>query len=173
MCWVLAMHLNSNHYHEIDMKQRFYLILMALFMGAVQVRAQQLEVQTVNEAAPKVYKYAPEACKITFSGGKMLFHHQGTVVDTYEIKDIQRISFYADASSVADLRVANGIVYSSKTCELAVHAAPGTAIAVYRADGLRVLSKIQSIASPTINVAHLPMGTYVLVVGNETFKFVR
>lgn len=155
----------------MDMKQRFYLILMSLFMGAVQVSAQQLEVQTINGTAPKSYKYAPEACKITFSEGKMLFHHQGTVVDTYEIKDIQRIFFYANNTAVIGMEADKGIAYSAG--ELLVHAAPGTAIAVYRTDGMCVLSKVQSIASPAISVEHLPAGVYLVVVGNETFKFVR
>ena len=155
----------------MNMKRNIYLILALLFMGVVQVRAQQMAVVTL-EGTTEHAEYPYEKAKITFSDGQMLFHYDGKVTNTYNIKDIKQIFFYI-TGAVDSMPNANAITYSSLREELNVNAAPGTAITIYSTCGTRVLSKVQSVAAPAISVAHLQSGTYIVVVGSETLKFVK
>lgn len=153
------------------MKRNIYLILALLFMGAVQVRAQQMAVVTA-EGTTEHAAYPYEKAKITFSNGQMLFHYDGKVTNTYNIKDIKQIFFYV-TGAVDSMPNANTITYSSLKEELNINTAPGTAIAIYHTSGTCVLSKVQTVASPAISVVHLQSGTYIVVVGSETLKFVK
>ena len=79
------------------MKRNLYLILALLLLGVVQVRAQQIAVVT----ADKTTEYAQwpyESAKITFTNGQMLFHYDGNVVGTFNIKDVEKLFFYITGS---------------------------------------------------------------------------
>lgn len=153
------------------MKCNLYLILALFFMGTVQVSAQKMVVALSDDTQILLDEDITTA-KITFSDGKMLFHVNGAVKNTFEIKDINRI-YTPRYSSVEALDVLHEIAYLSATQELIVGADPGTVIAIYYANGAKALSRIQTIASTPISVAHLPAGAYVVVVGGKTLKFVK
>ena len=156
------------------MKRNIYLLLAFLVMGVAQASAQQIAVYSNDGSETKHEESAYEMAKITFSNGQMLVHYGDVVKGTYNIKDIARIKFYErDGSSVGALNVETRITYSSKAEELIVHAAPGTVVRVYRTCGECVLSRVQTIAAPAIDLAHLPAGAYIAVVGSETLKFVK
>lgn len=154
------------------MKRIFYLFLALLLLGVVQARAQQIAV-TFNDGGMWQFDECPGDCKITFSNGQMLFHVNDAVESTIAIKDIQRMVFYAYHASVDDMEVRNSIVYNPISAELVADVAPGTAIKIYRTSGECVLSRIQTVAAPAINLAHLSAGTYIVVAGSETLKFVK
>ena len=153
------------------MKRNLYLILALLFVGAVQMSAQKMVV-ALNNSTEVFLDEDITTSKITFSDGKMLFHVNGAVKNTFEIKDINRI-YTLRYSSVEALDVLHEIAYLSATQELIVGADPGPVIAIYYANGAKALSHIQTIASTPISVAHLPAGAYVVVLGGKTLKFVK
>lgn len=153
------------------MKRNLYLILALLLLGVVQVRAQQIAVVT----ADKTTEYAQwpyESAKITFTNGQMLFHYDGNVVGTFNIKDVEKLFFYI-TGSVDKIQKNKVVSYSSDCEELSVNSPVGTSVVVYHVNGNRVLSHLQTIASSTISVAHLPAGIYMVVIGSETLKFVK
>ena len=152
------------------MKRYFYLIIALLLLGVAQVRAQQIAVVTAEGTIE--YAHRPYTSgKITFADGKMLFHHDGKVVGTHNIKDISRIYFY-ETSAIDAVQGEQVMVYSPAVEELRVNAYFGV-VFVYQLDGTRVLSQSLTIATSTISVAHLPAGVYVATIGCETLKFVK
>lgn len=156
----------------VTMKRNLYLLLALLFMGTVQLSAQQLTVLLGNGGEVK-FEEDITTSKITFANGQMLFHVGNTVKSTISIKDISRMYFYGQHASV-DAMLGNEVAtYSAAREELTVNAKPGTMVNVYHANGARVLSLVQTIAAAPISVAHLPAGVYVVVAGSETFKFVK
>ena len=153
------------------MKRNIYLLLALLFAGSLQLQAQKMVV-AFNNSTEVLLDEDIATCKITFSDGKMLFHVNGAVKNTFEIKDIKRI--YAPRySSVDALDMPYKMAYLSATQQLVVGAEPGIVMTVYHANGAKALSHIQTIASTPVSVAHLPAGAYVAVVGGKTFKFVK
>lgn len=153
------------------MKRNLYLILALLLLGVVQVQAQQVAVVTADKTTE--YGYHPYGnAKITFSNGQMLFHYDGSVVGSYSIKDVKKLFFYI-TGSVNEIQKNKVLAYSSDREELFVNSPAGTSVVVFHANGNRVLSHLQTIASSTISVAHLPAGIYMVVVGSETLKFVK
>ena len=153
------------------MKRNLYLILALLLLGVVQVRAQQIAVVTADKTTEYGH-YPYDNAKITFSNGQMLFHYDGNVVGTFNIKDVEKLFFYM-TGSVDKIQKNKVVSYSSDCEELSVNSPVGTSVVVYHVNGNRVLSHLQTIASSTISVAHLPAGIYMVVVGSETLKFVK
>lgn len=153
------------------MKRNLYLILALLLLGVVQVRAQQIAVVTTDKTTEYGH-YPYDNAKITFSNGQMLFHYDGNVVGTFNIKDVEKLFFYI-TGSVDKIQKNKVVSYSSDCEELSVNSPVGTSVVVYHVNGNRVLSHLQTIASSTISVAHLPAGIYMVVVGSETLKFVK
>ena len=153
------------------MKRNLYLILALLLLGVVQVRAQQIAVVTADKTTEYGH-YPYDNAKITFSNGQMLFHYDGNLVGTFNIKDVEKLFFYM-TGSVDKIQKNKVISYSSDCEELSVNSPVGTSVVVYHVNGNRVLSHLQTIASSTISVAHLPAGIYMVVVGSETLKFVK
>lgn len=154
------------------MKRTIYLILALLLMGVAQTNAQQIAVFSRDGSEVKFDRGA-QPRKITFSNGQMLFHVGDAVNSVFNIKDILRIDFYEYDASVDKVGTDSGISYDSMREELVVPVNPGTAISIYRTCGACVWSQLQTIAAPAISVAHLPAGTYVVVAGSETLKFVK
>lgn len=154
------------------MKRNLYLMLALLLTGTLNMSAQQLAV-TLNDGGMRQFNEIHGICKITFSNGQMLFHVNDAVESTIAIKDIKRMFFYAYDASVDDMEVRKRIVYNPIYEDLVADVAPGTVVNVYRTCGERVLSRIQTIAAPAINLAHLSAGTYIVVAGSETLKFVK
>ena len=153
------------------MKRNLYLILALLLLGVVQVRAQQIAVVTADKTTEYGH-YPYDNAKITFSNGQMLFHYDGNVVGTFNIKDVEKLFFYI-TGSVDEIQKNKVVSYSSDCEELSVNSPVGTSVVVYHVNGNRVLSHLQTIASSTISVAHLPAGIYMVVVGSKTLKFVK
>lgn len=153
------------------MKRNFYLFFVLLLLGVVQARAQQIAVVTADKTTEYGY-YPYDNAKITFSNGQMLFHYDGNVVGTFNIKDVEKLFFYI-TGSVDKIQKNKVVSYSSDCEELSVNSPVGTSVVVYHVNGNRVLSHLQTIASSTISVAHLPAGIYMVVVGGETLKFVK
>ena len=153
------------------MKRNLYLILALLLLGVVQVRAQQIAVVTADKTTEYGH-YPYDNAKITFSNGQMLFHYDGNVLGTFNIKDVEKLFFYI-TGSVDKIQKNKVVSYSSDCEELSVNSPVGTSVVVYHVNGNRVLSHLQTIASSTISVAHLPAGIYMVVVGSETLKFVK
>lgn len=147
------------------------MFLALLLLGVVQARAQKMVV-ALNDGNEIMLDEAVGSCKITFADGQMLFHVDNTVKKTFGIKDVQRI-YSPRYSSVDALDAKMKIAYYPADEEVVVDAIPGTTIAVYSTDGACVMSKVQTIAAPAISVAHLSSGTYIVVVGSETLKFVK
>lgn len=154
------------------MKRNLYLILALLLLGVVQVRAQQIAVVTADKTTEYGHYPPYDNAKITFSNGQMLFHYDGNVVGTFNIKDVEKLFFYI-TGSVDKIQKNKVVSYSSDCEELSVNSPVGTSVVVYHVNGNRVLSHLQTIASSTISVAHLPAGIYMVVVGSETLKFVK
>lgn len=153
------------------MKRNLYLILALLLLGVVQVRAQQIAVVTADKTT-EYGRYPYDNAKITFSNGQMLFHYDGNVVGTFNIKDVEKLFFYL-TGSMDEIQKNKVVAYSSDCEELSVNSPVGTSVVVYHVNGSRVLSHLQTIASSTISVAHLPAGIYMVVIGSETLKFVK
>ncbi len=153
------------------MKRNLYLILALLLLGVVQVRAQQIAVVATDKTTEYGH-YPYDNAKITFSNGQMLFHYDGNVVGTFNIKDVEKLFFYL-TGSMDEIQKNKVVTYSSDCEELSVNSPVGTSVVVYHVNGSRVLSHLQTIASSTISVAHLPAGIYMVVIGSETLKFVK
>ena len=153
------------------MKRNLYLIFALLLLGVAQARAQQIAVVTADKTTEYGH-YPYDNAKITFSNGQMLFHYDGNVVGTFNIKDVEKLFFYI-TGSVDKIQKNKVVSYSSDCEELSVNSPVGTSVVVYHVNGNRVLSHLQTIASSTMSVAHLPAGIYMVVVGSETLKFVK
>ena len=153
------------------MKRNLYLIFALLLLGVAQARAQQIAVVTTDKTTEYGH-YPYDNAKITFSNGQMLFHYDGNVVGTFNIKDVEKLFFYI-TGSVDKIQKNKVVSYSSDCEELSVNSPVGTSVVVYHVNGNRVLSHLQTIASSTISVAHLPAGIYMVVVESETLKFVK
>lgn len=149
-----------------------YLLLVALFM-ALQVKAQQMVVHTNDGNETKFEEVDYSNCKITFLDGHMQFHVGDAVQKRIEIKTIRRMSFYGLQSDVEFISSGATIAYLDASETIALNARPGTTMVVYQVNGSRVMSHVQTIASAEVCVSHLPAGTYVAFVGNETLKFVK
>lgn len=154
------------------MKRNIYLILALLFMGTMQMSAQQLGV-LLSDGGEIKFDEDITTSKITFSNGQMLFHVGNTVKSTIDIKEIDRLFFYGVQGNVDTMPGEELATYSAARQELTVNAQPGTTVNVYHANGARVLTYVQTIAATPISVAHLPAGVYVVVVGSENLKFVK
>lgn len=154
------------------MKRRAYIFFVILLASVVQMRAQQMAV-AFNDGGEVKFEESHTSSKITFSNGKMIFHVDGAVKSTIDIKDVSRIYFYDVNARVDEVQDKDVVAYSATTEELLVHAQPGTIVAIYHANGSLALSRVQAIAATPVSVAHLPAGTYVAVVGNVTLKFVK
>ena len=133
------------------MKRNLYLILALLLLGVVQVRAQQIAVVTADKTTEYGH-YPYDNAKITFSNGQMLFHYDGNVVGTFNIKDVEKLFFYL-TGSMDEIQKNKVVSYSSDCEELSVNSPVGTSVVVYHVNGNRVLSHLQTIASSTISVA--------------------
>lgn len=155
------------------MKRLFYLIFAFLFAGGMQVSAQQIIVHTNDGEETQLGESDYTLCKVTFSNGQMLFHVGGAVKNTFDIKSIQRISFYGLQSVINGVADEETIQYFPEKEAFAVNAHPGISVAVYNLNGTEAMSFVNTIASSTVSVAHLPAGVYVIVVGSETLKFVK
>lgn len=153
------------------MKRNLYLILALLFMGTMQMSAQQMAV-LLGDGGEVQFEEDITTSKITFSNGQMLFHVGNTVKSTISIKNVSRMFFYG-VQSVDAMPSDEVATYSAARQELTVNAKPGATVNVYHASGARVLSLVQPIAAAPISVAHLPAGVYVVAVGSETLKFVK
>ena len=153
------------------MKRNLYLILALLFMGTMQMSAQQMAV-LLGDGGEVKFDEDITTSKITFSNGQMLFHVGNTVKSTISIKNVSRMFFYG-VQSVDAMPSDEVATYSAAREELIVNAKPGATVNVYHASGARVLSLVQPIAAAPISVAHLPAGVYVVAVGSETLKFVK
>lgn len=154
------------------MKRRAYIFLVMLFASVVQMRAQQMSVAFNNGGEVK-FEESHTSSKITFSNGKMIFHVDGAVKNTIDIKDINRIYFYDVDARVDEVQDKDVMAYSAAAEELIVHAQPGAIVAIYHVNGALALSCVQTIAATPVSVAHLSAGTYVAVVGNVTLKFAK
>ena len=154
------------------MKRRAYIFFAILLASVVQMRAQQMAV-AFNDGGEVKFEESHTSSKITFSNGKMIFHVDGAVKSTIDIKDVNRIYFYGSNAHIDEVLDKELMVYSADAEALLVHTNPGTAVAIYHANGSLILSRVQTIASTPISVAHLSAGTYVAVVGNVTLKFVK
>ena len=154
------------------MKRNIYLILALLFMGTMQMSAQQLGV-LLSDGGEIKFDEDIATSKITFSNGQLLFHVGNTVKSTIDIKEIDRLFFYGVQGNVDTMPGEELATYSTARQELTVNAQPGTTVNVYHANGARVLTYVQTIAATPISVAHLPAGVYVVVVGSENLKFVK
>ena len=94
------------------MKRNLYLILALLFVGSMQLSAQQMVV-VAGESSNTHWEYPYDDAKITFSDGQMLFHLKGKVTNTYNIKDIERIYFFVYDAAVDAMPTAETMSYSS------------------------------------------------------------
>lgn len=149
-----------------------HFLFVLLLVGVAQGQAQQVIVHAADgETKFEELDYA--SCKITFSDGQMQFHVGDEVKSTFAIKDVQRISFYGLQSGIEVMPNEAILAYSPVAESLIARVHPGTPVVVYRIDGTRVLSHVQTIASSPICVEHLPAGVYIAAVGSETLKFVK
>ena len=154
------------------MRKRIYIFLGILFFAVAQMRAQQMAVE-FNAGGEVKFEECYTHSKITFSNGQMMFHVDGAVKSTIDIKDVNRIYFYGSNAHVDEVLDKELVIYSADAKALFVRANPGTAVAIYHANGSLILSRVQTIASLPISVAHLPAGAYIAVVENVTLKFVK
>ena len=154
------------------MKRRTYIFFAILFVAVAQMKAQQIAVE-FNDGGEVKFEECYTHSKVTFSNGQMMFHVDGAVESTIDIKDVNRIYFYGSNAHIGEVLDKEPMVYSADAEALLVHTNPGTAVAIYHANGSLILSRVQTIASTPISVAHLPAGAYIAVVENVTLKFVK
>lgn len=153
----------------IEMKRLIYLTL--LLAATLQVKAQQFNIETAEGTTSVDYDIY-ETVRLTFANGKMQLLNDGAVVKTFDIKKISRMYFYS-ANAIETTTTKSWASYSPHTQELQVSATPGTRIIIYHLNGAVAYTAMQTIATSTIKLSHLPVGTYVLSVGNQTSKFVK
>lgn len=154
------------------MKRRISTLLAILFAFIMQVMAQQMELTLSDGASVKIEENYT-SFKLTFGNGQMRLVVDDVVKNTFNIRDISRMSFYGVDTSIEAIRNDEVASYSIATEELIINAQPGTTVMVYQLNGVKVLCRIQTIAERNISVAHLPAGVYMVVVGSRTFKFMK
>ena len=154
------------------MKRRIGALLAILFALTTQVVAQQMELILRDGVSVKCEDNYISS-KLTFANGQMRLVVDDVVKNTFNIRDISRISFYDIDAGVDAMKNYDVVTYSIATEELIVNACPGTQVVVYQMDGAQVLYYIQTIAETSISVAHLPAGVYVVVAGSKTLKFIK
>lgn len=136
------------------------------------VLAQQMIVHGNDGSEVKFDNPDYASCRITFSEGEMIVHTGASEQKTFDIKSIGRISFYGLQSGVV-APTANKLSYAPINKAVLVNECPGLVAAIYHVNGACVLSRLLTIATSEISVAHLPAGAYVVVVGGETLKFIK
>ena len=153
------------------MKRFIHLPLALLFAATLQLRAQQINIET-TEGTTTVDYTTYETVKLAFANGKMLLMNEGAVVKTFDIKKISRM-YFSSINAIETTTTEPWANYSPFTQELQVNATPGARIDIYHFNGVKAYTDMSTIATSAINLSHLSTGTYVLVVGNQTYKFVK
>ena len=153
------------------MIKRFIHALLLLIIFTTQILGQQITVET--DGGYTRFNQSYEQSKIVFNNGQMEFHVAGEVINTFKIKDILRIFFYTDGTSIDQQTSSQAIIYSSSTDELIINAHPGCITNIYHTNGECVLSHMQTIANQRISLSSLPSATYVVTTGSKTTKIVK
>ena len=146
------------------MKRNFYLFFVLLLLGVVQARAQQIAVVTADKTTEYGH-YPYDNAKITFSNGQMLFHYDGNVVGTFNIKDVEKLFFYI-TGSVDKIQKNKVVSYSSDCEELSVNSPVGTSVVVYHVNGNRVLSHLQMSSPATALAVKIGMAAAYALFGS-------
>lgn len=160
------------------MKKR---LLQAVVLGAIflccEAKSQNLVVRL--RTGTEYSKSLSTVQKLTFSNGNVLVHLKTNPTETYPMSTVQKIYFQNVKTDLND-------VFASPAERLNIYPNPvdnvlfiqnaptsATSLKIYRLDGALLLNETVSTDIPSVNVANLPSGMYLIKMNNQVSKFVK
>jgi len=153
------------------MRKQFF--LLALLLASLAAYAQQPSLGVnLKDGSDATYSL-DNIQKITFSNGNVVISTTDGDGGLFAIQDISKMYFYSASSVMQRAAEKEFFVWSPLTQELTVRCAAGTPIRVYSANGLTVLTAIQSVSGAPVSLATLPKGIYLVEAADKSTKILR
>ena len=158
------------------MKQRLLILLMsfiAVASGTWADTQQRLIVWMKN--GEKVYFNLVEEPETTFENGKLVIKTTKTTV-YYQLENVLRYTYDGDITDVVGPMLRpNEIRFMQGTDQMAFDGlTDGTQIEIYSLDGMKLGSMLAKEGERiTISFQNRPAGTYIVKVGDATYKFLK
>ena len=151
----------------------FTLLLLTMTIGAWADTQQRLIVWMKN--GQKVYFNLSEEPETTFENGKLAIKTTRTTV-YYQLENVLRYTYDGDITDVVGPKLRpNEIRFMQGTDQMAFDGlADGTQLEIYSLDGMK-LGTMQAKGGErtTISFTNRPAGTYIVKVGNASYKFLK
>jgi hypothetical protein len=156
--------------------RRLFTLLLLLFMmqtGHAQSDTQHLVVW--QKGGQKVYFDLAEEPRTTFENG-LLVITTNTVQTTYQLSNIIRYTYEGHIPHIGPTGInSRDVVFRQGNDQMAFDGLPdGTTLEVYSLDGKKLFTKQALGGQRTVlSLASHPAGTYVVKVGDATYKFLK
>lgn len=151
----------------------FLLLVVGMTAGAWAQSTQRLVVWQKN--GEKVYFDLAEEPETTFEGTKLVIKTSSTTV-YYQIENVLRYTFEGAMTAIGNPKLRPGeIIFRQGTDKMAFDGLPdGARIDVYTLDGKKVKTQNAHGGKQTlVSLAGYPVGTYIVKVGDATYKFLK
>ena len=158
------------------MKQRLLILfmsLMAVASGAWADTQQRLIVWMKN--GEKVYFNLVEEPETTFENGKLVIKTTKTTV-YYQLENVLRYTYDGDMTDVVGSKLRpNEIRFMQGTDQMAFEGlTDGAQLEIYSLDGVKIGTMLAKEGErTTISFQNRPAGTYIVKVGDATYKFLK
>jgi len=159
------------------MRKKFTLLVILNVALIVGIQAQNLFLRAKDGTITT--KELGTVQRITFLNNNLLVSYQSGPVEAYPLSSLSVLSFKSaitgvDQPSLSGTRIMK--IYPNPVKDM-IHlvSAPDTEFtaSIYRMNGVLVLSTRINSTSKSINVSYLPGGLYLLMVNDQTFKFIK
>lgn len=146
---------------------------MALTVGAWAQSAQRLVVWKTGNT--KVYFDLAEEPETTFADGQLVIKTTQTTV-YYPLTEVLRYTYEGNMTAIDSHKLRPGeIRFMQGTDQMAFDGLPdGTKLEVYSLDGKKLFTRQARGGQRTVlSLANYPKGTYLVKVGDATYKFMN
>ncbi len=159
------------------MKKRLFISMLFLLSCGVEVWAQQSSQQLVvwQKSGEKMYFDLTEEPETTFEGTQLVIKTSKTTV-FYQLENVLRYTFEGPMTAIDGPKLRPGeIVFRQGADQVAFEGlTDGTRIDVYTLDGKKLKSlTARGSQQAVVSLAGQPVGTYIIKVGDATYKFLN
>lgn len=148
--------------------------LLACSIGNIaQTTTQRLVVW--QKSGEKVYFALSEEPETTFDDGKLVIKTTKTTV-YYQLENVLRYTYEGTIDAIDGPKLRPGeVIFRQGADQMAFDGlADGTRLTVYALDGKQLQTKTAHGGQQTVvSLAGQPAGTYIVKIGDTTFKFVK
>ena len=153
------------------------LILISLFVWSIGTIAQDTTQRLVvwQKSGEKVYFELAEEPETTFEGTQLVIKTTKTTV-FYQLENVLRYTYEGTMTAIEGKKLRPGeVIFRQGSNQMAFDGlADGTRIDVYALDG-KLLKTMKSLGGQqtVISLAGQPAGTYIVKIGDATYKFLK